>query len=98
MAVPITIRIASVTCRRLNGPTPRRRNCRAGAIGADVTGAVFHAYRVFALPTQFFIDPNGDLRQVVNGPLSEERAAQLIESILPAGSSSVATQGAASPP
>jgi len=53
-------------------------------IGADVTGAVFHTYHVFALPTQFFIDPNGVLRQVVNGPLSDTRASQLIESILPA--------------
>jgi len=56
-------------------------------IGADVTGAVFHTYHVFALPTQFFIDPNGVLRQIVNGPLSETRASQLIESILPAGAS-----------
>ena len=53
-------------------------------IGADVTGAIFHAYHVFALPTQFFIDPNGVLRQIVNGPLSETRASQLIEAILPA--------------
>ena len=58
-------------------------------IGADVTGAIFHTYHVFALPTQFFIDPNGALRQIVNGPLSETRAAQLIESILPAGSSPI---------
>ncbi len=56
-------------------------------IGADVTGAIFHSYHVFALPTQFFVDPNGVLRQVVNGPLSETRAAQLIESILPPSSS-----------
>jgi len=55
-------------------------------IGADVTGAVFHTYHVFALPTQFFIDSNGVLRQIVNGPLSETRASQLIESILPEGS------------
>jgi peroxiredoxin len=53
-------------------------------IGADVTGAIFHAYRVFALPTQFFIDPNGVIRQIVNGPVSEARAVQLVESILPA--------------
>lgn len=52
-------------------------------IGADVTGAIFHAYKVFALPTQFFIDPNGVVRQVVNGPLDEARAAQMVESILP---------------
>jgi len=56
-------------------------------IGADVTGAVFHTYHVFALPTQFFIDPNGVLRQVVNGPLSDTRASQLVESILPPGDS-----------
>jgi peroxiredoxin len=52
-------------------------------IGADVTGAVYHTYHVFALPTQFLIDPNGVLRQVVNGPLSETRASELIEAILP---------------
>ncbi len=54
-------------------------------IGADVTGTIFHAYKVFALPTQFFIDTNGVVRQVVNGPLDEARAAQMIESILPPG-------------
>lgn len=52
-------------------------------IGADVTGAIFHAYKVFALPTQFFVDPNGVVRAIVNGPLDEARAAQLIDSILP---------------
>ena len=56
-------------------------------IGADVTGSVFHAYRVFALPTQFFIDPEGRIRTIVNGPIDERRATQLIESILPPGSS-----------
>ena len=56
-------------------------------IGADVTGAIFHAYKVFALPTQFFIDTNGVIVQVINGPLDEARAAQLIESILPPGES-----------
>jgi len=63
-------------------------------IGADVTGAVFHTYHVFALPTQFFIDPNGVLRQVVNGPLSDTRASQLIESILPAGASAAPASAA----
>ena len=57
------------------------------AIGADVTGAIFHKYKVFALPTQFFIDPGGVVRQIVNGPLDEARAAQLVESILPPGPS-----------
>ena len=52
-------------------------------IGADVTGAIFDAYRVFALPTQFFIDPDGVIRQIVNGPVDEARAVQLVEAILP---------------
>lgn len=56
-------------------------------IGADVTGAVFHTYKVFALPTQFFIDPNGVVRKIVNGPLGEADAAAVIESILPPESS-----------
>jgi peroxiredoxin len=56
-------------------------------IGADVTGSIFHAYKVFALPTQFFIDPEGRVRTIVNGPLTEARASELIESLLPPGSS-----------
>lgn len=52
-------------------------------IGADVSGAIFHAYKVFALPTQFFIDTSGVVRQVINGPLDETRAGQVIESLLP---------------
>jgi hypothetical protein len=46
---------------------------------------------VFALPTQFFIDPQGRITSIVNGPLNEERATGLIESILPPGSSSAPT-------
>ncbi|HEU0235892.1 MAG TPA: TlpA disulfide reductase family protein [Candidatus Limnocylindrales bacterium] len=52
-------------------------------IGADVSGHIFHAYRVFALPTQFFIDPDGIIRFVVQGPLSAEAAAARVEAILP---------------
>ena len=53
---------------------------------------------MFALPTQFFIDPNGVLRQVVNGPLSEARASQLIEAILPAQPGEPAATSAAPSP
>jgi len=53
------------------------------AIGADVSGAVFRTYRVYALPTQFFIDPDGVIRAVVNGPLDLDGASGLVESILP---------------
>lgn len=67
-------------------------------IGADVTGAIFHAYKVFALPTQFFIDPSGVVRQIVNGPLDEARAVQQIEAILPPGPSGApASSGAPAP-
>jgi thiol-disulfide isomerase/thioredoxin len=56
-------------------------------IGSDVTGDFFHLYRVFALPTQFFIDPEGRIRRIVIGPVSESDAATTIESMLPPGSS-----------
>jgi thiol-disulfide isomerase/thioredoxin len=56
-------------------------------IGADVTGDFFHLYRGFALPTQFFLDPEGRIRQIVNGPLTEERAAAIVEGLLPPGAS-----------
>jgi len=52
-------------------------------IGADVSAAIFRTYRVFALPTQFFIDADGVIRAVVNGPLDLETASALVESILP---------------
>jgi thiol-disulfide isomerase/thioredoxin len=66
-------------------------------IGADVTGGIFHTYKVFALPTQFFIDPNGLVRQVINGPVDEARAVQLIESILPPPASSASPVPSGSP-
>ncbi len=53
-------------------------------IGADVSAAIFRTYRVFALPTQFFIDPDGVIRAVVNGPLEAAAARQMIEALLPA--------------
>ena len=51
-------------------------------IGADVSGDVFRAYKVFALPTQFFIDQRGVVRAVVNGPLDQRSATSNIESLL----------------
>lgn len=54
-------------------------------IGQDLSAAVFRTYRVFALPTQFFIDPAGVIRVVVNGPLDDAAAALYIEAILPPG-------------
>lgn len=69
-------------------------------IGFDAFGDVFHAYKVFALPTQFFIDTNGVIRQVANGPVDEDAAAALIESMLPPASSAApsASPGTSSSP
>jgi thiol-disulfide isomerase/thioredoxin len=53
-------------------------------IAFDASGDVFRRYRVFALPTQFFIGPDGRILQVVNGPLFEDAARQRIEAWLPA--------------
>jgi cytochrome c biogenesis protein CcmG/thiol:disulfide interchange protein DsbE len=51
-------------------------------IGFDGSGEVLRAYRVFALPTQFFIDTDGVIRHVVSGPVDEQGAKALIESML----------------
>ena len=55
-------------------------------IGFDRSGDVLREYRVFALPTQFFIDTDGVIRQVVSGPVDEQGARALIESLLPSSS------------
>jgi peroxiredoxin len=57
-------------------------------IGTDVSGQIFHAYHVYGLPTQFFIDANGVIRSVVQGPLSKEAAIANVEAILPSASGS----------
>jgi len=67
-------------------------------IGFDGFGHIFHAYKVYALPTQFFIDTTGTIVQVVNGPVDEAGAAALIESLLPPPSGSpIAPTGTAGP-
>jgi len=57
-------------------------------IGADVSGHVFRAYRVFGLPTQFFVGPDGLIRAVVPKPLTLEEARAYVEAVLPAPSPS----------
>ncbi len=52
-------------------------------IAFDATADVFNLYRVFALPTQVFIGPDGLIRQVVNGPLTDDAASRLIDGWLP---------------
>ena len=57
-------------------------------IGFDASGHIFREYKVYALPTQFFIDTNGVIRTVVNGPVDAAGAAALVESLLPASAPS----------
>jgi len=52
-------------------------------IGWDVAADIFHLYRVYALPTHFFIRPDGSISEVYVGPLSADAARAKIEAILP---------------
>jgi peroxiredoxin len=52
-------------------------------IGFDIDSRILRTFKVFAIPTQFFIDPNGVIIHVVNGPVDEQGAIALIESLLP---------------
>ena len=52
-------------------------------IGFDGSGHILREYKVYALPTQFFIDTNGVIVQAINGPVDEPGARALIESLLP---------------
>jgi cytochrome c biogenesis protein CcmG/thiol:disulfide interchange protein DsbE len=52
-------------------------------IGFDGSGHILRTYRVFALPTQFFLNTDGVIELVLNGPVDEVGATALIESLLP---------------
>jgi len=52
-------------------------------IAADLSGDVFRAYKIYALPTQLFVGPDGVIRSVVYGPLTREQAVAHVEQILP---------------
>jgi peroxiredoxin len=54
-------------------------------VAADLSGDIFHLYRVYGLPTQFFIDPRGRISSVVLGPLDKAGATAQVEAILPKG-------------
>jgi peroxiredoxin len=53
-------------------------------VAADLSGDILKLYRVNALPTQFFIDPQGRIASIVVGPLDQASATAHVESILPA--------------
>jgi cytochrome c biogenesis protein CcmG, thiol:disulfide interchange protein DsbE len=52
-------------------------------IPLDQSGRVSRRYGVRSLPTTFFIDRDGIIRQIQNGPLTEAVLAQLLRSIYP---------------
>ena len=55
-------------------------------IAFDASADIFDLYKVFALPTQVFVGPDGKVLRVVNGPMTHETASQWIEDWLPAPS------------
>jgi peroxiredoxin len=44
-------------------------------VAADLAGDVFRRYRVYGLPTQFFLDADGIIRAIVEGPVDTAMAA-----------------------
>ena len=51
-------------------------------VGFDATSAIFHTYRAFGLPTQLFLDRDGVIRNVVLGPVTRDRAEQILAPLL----------------
>ncbi|MBA2253575.1 MAG: TlpA family protein disulfide reductase [Chloroflexi bacterium] len=56
----------------------------AYTIGFDATSAIFKTYRIFGLPTHLFLDRDGVIRRVVNGPITEAEAEAIIGPLLEA--------------
>ena len=64
-------------------------------IAFDGSADVFHTYKVYALPTQVLIGPDGRVIEVINGPLTDQGSPALIEPLLPVPAAS-ASSGAGS--
>ena len=62
-------------------------------IAFDARAEVFDRFQVNALPTQFFIGPDGRILEVVGGPLSEAAAEARIEAWLPTAGGSGGSAG-----
>jgi peroxiredoxin len=52
-------------------------------IAADSTGEIFRSYRLYALPTQFFLGPEGAIRAIVPAPMTMATARARVEALLP---------------
>jgi thiol-disulfide isomerase/thioredoxin len=59
-----------------------RRYSLGYTVGFDATSAVFHTYRAFGLPTQFFLDKNGVIRNVVLGPVTRDQVEAILAPLL----------------
>ncbi|WP_085991993.1 thiol-disulfide oxidoreductase ResA [Oceanobacillus senegalensis] len=49
----------------------------------DTTGEVMDLYKVGPIPSTFFINPEGEIEEVVNGALTLERLEESLKNILP---------------
>ena len=60
-----------------------RQHALTFPVPLDRTGGVAHLYQLRAMPTTFFIDRNGVIRQVIiGGPMSEATLRVAVESLL----------------
>jgi thiol-disulfide isomerase/thioredoxin len=67
-------------------------------VAPDLSGDIFRLYRLYGLPTQFFVGPEGAIRSIVLAPLNEASATAQIEAILPGSSSGAASPSASRSP
>ncbi len=51
-------------------------------IATDSTGEIFRTWKLYGLPTQFFIGPEGAIRSIVPAPMTEQGAIIQIDAIL----------------
>ena len=52
-------------------------------VAPDLSGDIFRLYRLYGLPTQFFVGPEGAIRSIILAPLDEASAEAQIQAILP---------------
>ncbi len=51
-------------------------------VGFDATSAIFHTYHAFVLPTQFFLERDGVIRQVILGQVTRDQVEQILAPLL----------------
>lgn len=51
-------------------------------IGFDATSAVYRTYQGFGLPTHYFLDGDGVIRNVLFGPVNRQQVAEIVEPLL----------------